>query len=40
VPCHYGTFPIIDQTPDRFKAELGGDAKKVLAPEKGRAVEL
>jgi L-ascorbate metabolism protein UlaG (beta-lactamase superfamily) len=40
VPCHYGTFPIIDQTPDKFKAELGGDSGKVLVPEKNKVVEL
>jgi L-ascorbate metabolism protein UlaG (beta-lactamase superfamily) len=24
IPCHYGTFPIIDQTADKFFAEMGG----------------
>jgi len=33
VPCHYGTFPIIDQTPDEFVAEMGGNT--VLVPEVG-----
>jgi L-ascorbate metabolism protein UlaG (beta-lactamase superfamily) len=33
VPCHYGTFPVLDQTPDKFIAELGRD--KVLVPEVG-----
>ena len=40
VPCHYGSFPIIDQTADKFVAEMGADGKKVLVPEKGRPVEL
>jgi len=40
VPCHYGTFPIIDQTADRFIAEMGADSGKVLVPERGKAVEL
>ncbi len=40
VPCHYGTFPIIDQTADKFIAEMGPDGKKVLVPDKGKAVEL
>lgn len=40
IPCHYGTFPIIDQTADKFIAEMGPDGKKVLVPEKGKAVEL
>jgi L-ascorbate metabolism protein UlaG (beta-lactamase superfamily) len=33
LPCHYGTFPIIDQNPDRFVAEMGGNT--VLVPEVG-----
>jgi L-ascorbate metabolism protein UlaG (beta-lactamase superfamily) len=33
VPCHYGTFPIIDQTADKFVAEMGGQG--VLVPEVG-----
>jgi L-ascorbate metabolism protein UlaG (beta-lactamase superfamily) len=37
VPCHYGTFPALDQTADKFIAELGGD--KVLVPELGVPVE-
>lgn len=33
VPCHYGTFPIIDQTADKFVAEMGG--KTVVVPKPG-----
>lgn len=33
VPCHYGTFPIIDQTPDKFIAEMAENP--VLVPELG-----
>jgi len=33
VPCHYGTFPVIDQTADRFVAEMRGN--KVLVPDVG-----
>jgi L-ascorbate metabolism protein UlaG (beta-lactamase superfamily) len=40
VPCHYGSFPIIDPDAEKFKKEMGGDAGKVLVPEKGKAVEL
>jgi L-ascorbate metabolism protein UlaG (beta-lactamase superfamily) len=40
VPCHYGTFPILDQTPEKFLAEMGADRAKVLVPKRGRAVEL
>jgi L-ascorbate metabolism protein UlaG (beta-lactamase superfamily) len=33
VPCHYGTFPVLDQTADKFVAEMGGNI--VLVPEVG-----
>ena len=29
VPCHYGTFPVLDQTADRFIAEMGDGAVRV-----------
>jgi L-ascorbate metabolism protein UlaG (beta-lactamase superfamily) len=38
IPCHYGTFPIIDQTADRFVAEASG--QNVQAPEVGGSVEV
>jgi L-ascorbate metabolism protein UlaG (beta-lactamase superfamily) len=40
VPCHYGTFPILDQTPDKFLAEMGADADKVVVPERGTAFDV
>src|SRR3990170_376945 len=33
VPCHYGTFPVLDETADKFIAEMGGNT--VLVPEVG-----
>ena len=33
VPCHYGTFPIVDQTPDQFVTDMGEN--RVLVPELG-----
>ena len=33
VPCHYGTFPIIDPTADKFVAAMGDH--EVLVPEVG-----
>ena len=35
IPCHYGTFPIIDQTPDAFLAEMKGE--NVVVPTPGEA---
>ncbi|RAH96947.1 metal-dependent hydrolase [Acuticoccus sediminis] len=40
VPCHYGTFPMLDQTPDTFLAELGDKAGIVTIPEVGKAFSL
>jgi L-ascorbate metabolism protein UlaG (beta-lactamase superfamily) len=45
IPCHYGTFGIIDQTADAFIDALAatgahGAAVKPLVPEKGVAVEV
>jgi L-ascorbate metabolism protein UlaG (beta-lactamase superfamily) len=40
IPCHYGTFPIIDQTADAFIAEMKGSKAKVVVPERGAAVEF
>lgn len=40
VPCHYGTFPMIDQAPDKFVAGLDGSGIKVELPEIGTALEI
>jgi L-ascorbate metabolism protein UlaG (beta-lactamase superfamily) len=37
VPCHYGTFPVLDQTADKFIEEMHSDS--VLVPEVGVAFE-
>ncbi|HEY0439888.1 MAG TPA: metal-dependent hydrolase [Xanthobacteraceae bacterium] len=39
VPCHYGSFPIIEATADGFVAEMRGHATKVVVPEKGKAFD-
>jgi L-ascorbate metabolism protein UlaG (beta-lactamase superfamily) len=38
LPCHYGTFGLLDQTADRFVAEMKGH--KVLVPKAGETVEV
>ena len=40
IPCHYGTFPIIEPNADAFVAEMKGAATKVVVPEKGKAVAV
>ncbi len=37
IPCHYGSFPIIEPNADKFVAEMKGHATKVVVPEKGKA---
>ena len=38
IPCHYGTFSIIDPDASKFVAEMGD--KKVLVPKIGQPVEI
>src|SRR5262249_8880998 len=38
IPCHYGSFPIIDATADKFVAAMRGHATKGVVPGKGKAV--
>ena len=38
IPCHYGTFPIIDQTADKFVAEMASNT--VLVPKAGVPFEV
>jgi L-ascorbate metabolism protein UlaG (beta-lactamase superfamily) len=36
VPCHYGSFPIIEKTADAFVAAMAGHATKVIVAENGK----
>ena len=38
IPCHYGTFPIIDQSADKFVAEMTGH--NVVVPKVGEPFEV
>jgi L-ascorbate metabolism protein UlaG (beta-lactamase superfamily) len=38
IPCHYGTFPIIEPNADTFVAEMKGHSTAVVVPEKGKPV--
>lgn len=40
IPCHYGSFPIIEKTADKFVAEMRGHPTKVIVPEKGKPVQV
>ena len=38
IPCHYGTFPILDQSADKFITEAA--SQNIQAPEVGGSVEI
>ena len=40
IPCHYGSFPIIDPTADAFVAEMKGHTTQVIVPAKGKPVGI
>jgi L-ascorbate metabolism protein UlaG (beta-lactamase superfamily) len=40
VPCHYGTFPALDQTAEKFLEEMAEDFDKVFVPERGQPFDL
>jgi L-ascorbate metabolism protein UlaG (beta-lactamase superfamily) len=40
IPCHYGSFPIVDKDAAAFVEAMQGSGIKVLVPEKGKAVTI
>ena len=40
VPCHFGTFPILDQSADAFETAMGPEAAKVNTLTPGASIEL
>lgn len=40
IPCHFGTFPIIDQNADKFVEGLEGSGTAVKTPAVGESFEL
>lgn len=40
IPCHYGTFPILDQTADKFLGEMGELATTVSVCTVGKPLEI
>jgi len=40
IPCHYGSFPMIDQTPDLFMNEMEGSGIAVKLPAPGQPIDL
>jgi L-ascorbate metabolism protein UlaG (beta-lactamase superfamily) len=40
IPCHYKTFGLLDQTPDKFIAGMEGSGVNVVVPELGTPVQM
>lgn len=40
IPCHFGSFPIIDQTAEKFADAMEGTGIKVALPEVGGSIEF
>jgi L-ascorbate metabolism protein UlaG (beta-lactamase superfamily) len=40
IPCHFASFPMVDQSADKFAAGMEGSGTKVLAPKVGEAFEV
>ena len=40
IPCHYGTFGGLDQTPEKFVTGMEGSKTKVLTPKAGQSVTI
>lgn len=40
LPCHYGTFGIIDQTPEKFVAGMDGTKTRVETPKPGGQITV
>lgn len=40
IPCHYGTFPIIDPNPDKFVEGMAGTRAKIVIPTIGTGISL
>lgn len=39
IPCHFGTFPLLDQNPDKFREGMEGSETRVAVLEIGEARE-
>ena len=40
IPCHYGSFPIIEPNADRFVTAMGDSGIQVVVPQKGMGVRI
>jgi L-ascorbate metabolism protein UlaG (beta-lactamase superfamily) len=40
VPCHFGTFPMIDPTAEKFQAGLEGSGVEISLPKIGETITI
>jgi L-ascorbate metabolism protein UlaG (beta-lactamase superfamily) len=40
IPCHYKTFPMLDQTPEKFVEGMEGSGVDIVAPNVGETKEI
>ncbi|MBB3951119.1 metal-dependent hydrolase [Aureimonas jatrophae] len=40
IPLHYGTLPILDPNPDKFKDAMEDEANRILIPEVGKPFDI
>lgn len=40
IPCHFGTFPVLEQSADQFRKAMGDDSAKVQALEIGQCLNV
>ena len=40
IPCHYGSFPIIDQTAEKFVEGLKGSSTEAVVPKIGKTISV
>jgi len=40
IPCHYGSFPIIDQTVEKFVEGLKGSSTEAVVPKIGKTIPV
>ena len=40
IPCHFGTFPMLDSSPEKFVSGMEGAGAKVLTPAPGEVVAV
>jgi L-ascorbate metabolism protein UlaG (beta-lactamase superfamily) len=40
IPCHYGSFPVLDQTAEKFVEGLKGSSTEAVVPKVGKTISI